>query len=152
MAALKDNRAVADQILDMIRFLAQDPLLVADVAARVGPVVEDPGGLMPIELRPILPGVRSARLARYPDSGLPYALELDLAPDARPTPAALKPMLGDYDQARTDRGLPREILFYPPAEGSRWRVAAIARLEATGGELENAPIASIAFRRDPVTP
>jgi hypothetical protein len=151
MAAVKDDRALTNLILDLVRFLSADDLAVADVAGRVGPVVEDPGGLIPIELRPILPGVRAARLARYPDSGLPYVIELELAPDARPAAAALKPILGDYDQARTDRGMPREILFYPPAQGTRWRVAVIAQVESNG-DLENAPITSIAFRRDPVTP
>ena len=141
---------MADQILDLIQFLSQDPLSVAEIVARVGPVADD-AGLSSVELRAILPGVRAARLARYPDSDLPYALELELTPDARPTVAALKPLLGDYEEMRTDRGVPREIWFHPPAKGPRWRVAAIAELETGGGELEDVPIASIAFRRDPVT-
>lgn len=152
MADVKDDHATTDQILDLIRFLSQDPLSTAEVAARVGPLVRDPGGLMPIELRPILPGVLSARLARYPDSGLPYTLELALASDARVTPAALKTILGNYDQARTDRGMPREVLFYPQAVGPLWRVVVIAQLDSTAGELDDAPIANIAFRRDSVTP
>ena len=148
---MKNDSAMPKQIVDMIRFLAQDPLSVAQVAGRVGSVAEDAGGLLPIELRPMIPGVRAARLARYPDSGLPYTLELDLAPDARLTVAVLKPLLGDYEETHTDRGMPREIFFHPATKGSHWRVAAVAQLESGGANLEDVPITSIAFRRDPVT-
>jgi hypothetical protein len=40
---------------------------------------------MPIELQPVLSGVRAANLDRYPDNGLPYALTIELAPGARVT-------------------------------------------------------------------
>ena len=149
---MKDNYTTADQILGLIRFLSQDPLGTADIAAHVGPVVREPGGLLPIELRPILPGVRSARLACYPDSGLPYSLELALDSDLRLTPATLKPILGNFDHARTDRSMPREILFYPKACGSHWRIVVIAQLESRAGELDALPIANIVFRRDSMTP
>lgn len=142
---------VTDLIRDLVHFLSQDPLTVEDVAARVGPVKHDPGGLMPIEIHPILTGLRSVRLMRYPNSGLPYMLDLDLMPDARLTAAALKVVFGDYHRARTDRGRPSEILFYPPATGPRWKVVVIAELGPVVDELDEAPVTSIALRRDPAS-
>jgi hypothetical protein len=152
--AMTRDQTMTDLVQDLMRFLAQDPLGVDDVTARVGSVTRDPGVLMPIELWPAVAGVRSARLARYPDSGLPYVLTLTLAsaPDARPTLAALKAVLGDYRRARTDFGMPREFIFYPPAEGPHWQVVVIVQIESVNDEIEAAPITSIAFRRDPVTP
>jgi hypothetical protein len=138
-----------DLIRDLIHFLSQDPLTVEDVIARVGPVVHDPGGLMPMELRPILPGLRSARLARYPNSGLPYVLDLALAPEAQPTAAALKVVFGDYHRARTDRGRQPEVLFYPPALGSCWKVVVIVELALGVDALDDAPVTRVALRRDP---
>jgi len=56
------------------------------------------------------------------------------------------------NRARTDLGMPPKFMFCPPAEGRRWQVVVIAQLESANGEVEAAPIVSIAFRRDPVTP
>jgi hypothetical protein len=144
--------AVTDLVQELIRFLSQDPLAVSDIAARVGPVEHDPGIPMTIELQPALPGVRSAHLTRYPDSGLPYVLTIEPEPDARPTPAMLKGALGDYRRMLTHFDLPPELIFYPPAEGTHWRVAVIVKLKSDGGDFETAPIISIALRRDPVSP
>jgi hypothetical protein len=140
--------ATTDLIRDMVNFLSRDSLTVEDVTARTGRVTNDPGGLIPIEVQSGLPGVHAARVASYPDSGLPYMLDLDLAPDAWPTVAAVKGLLGDYQQARTDWDQPRQLLFYPPAEGSRWGVVVIARLEPAAGDVADGRIASISFRRD----
>ncbi len=141
--------AVIPLIQDMVGFLSQDPLTVEDVAARVGTALRDPGIPMPIELNPKLPGVHSAKLARYPDSGLPYLLDLELDPEARPTVAKMKAALGASRQAPTDRGRPRKVLFYPAA-GPKWQVVIIAELAQEPGELETTPITTLALRRDPL--
>jgi hypothetical protein len=137
---------------ELIHFLSKDQLTVEEVSARIGAVVRDPGGLMPIELRPHRPGLDVARLARYPDSGWPYVLELELALYARPPAAALKPFLGDYQRALTDRSMPSELLFYPPTEGSHWRIVVVAQLEPAFQDLDTAAVTRIAFRRDPLKP
>lgn len=138
-----------DQLQQLIRFLSQDPLSVADVVARVGPVVSDPGIPQQAELKPSLPGVRAARLGRYPDDGLPYLLVLDLADGARPTAATLRTAFGDYKRARTDRGQPAQVLFYPPAAGPRWRVVLLADLGPIEGSLDEAQVTRLSLRRDP---
>jgi hypothetical protein len=140
---------LTDLVRELVRFLSRDRLGIDDVAERIGPVARDPGIPMPIELRPAVAGVRSARLARYPDSGLPYLLSLEPTPEARPTVAELQAVLGDYRRALTGRGVPPELIFSPPAEGPRWRVVVIVRLEPTAGGLETAPVTEIALRRDP---
>lgn len=141
-----------DLLRELMLLLSQDTLTVEDVIARVGPVAHDPGVPMPLELRSTLDGVRSARLSRYPDSGLPYVLTLELAPDAQPTVATLKADFGDYHRAHTDRGKPIEVMFYPPAMGTRWQVAVIARLAPIEGSLDDAKVTTLALRRDPTAP
>lgn len=139
-------------IRDLISFLSQDTLTVEDVVARIGPVTNDPGIPMSLEMRPTLVGVRSARLARYPDSGVPYLLTLEFAPDARPTVAELKATFGDYHRARTGRGRPISVIFYPPAIGTHWQVALIAELLSKGDDLDPVPVTTLALRRDPLDP
>jgi hypothetical protein len=141
-----------DVIRELFRFLSQDPLSVEDVIIRVGPVVNDPGMPMPIELKPVLSGVRAANLDRYPDNGLPYVLTIELAPGARVTAAALQQTFGDYRRLHTDRGHPPKIIFYPPAVGSRWTVAVIAKFESAAVSLDHQPVTSLSLRRDPVAP
>jgi hypothetical protein len=140
-----------DLIQELVRFLSQDLLGVEDVIRRLGPVVDDPGDPMPIELRPVLPGVDAAYLNRYPDNGLPYALTIELAPDARLTSAELVRAFGDYKRLRTDRGHPPEIIFYPPAVGSQWKIAVIAGLQ-TATAPDPQLVTSLSLRRDPVSP
>jgi hypothetical protein len=152
VATVNGDQAMVDMVQELVHFLSQHPLAIDDVIARVGTLVRDPGAPMPIELRPALVGVRSASLARYPDTGLPYTLTLEPESDARPTPAELKTGLGDYHQTLTHSGRPVELVFYPAAEGSRWRVVVLALLAGANDAIEAAPIASITFRRDPVTP
>lgn len=138
-------------IKDIVRFLSQNRLTVEDIVARVGSVASDSGGLMPIKLSPAIKGVRSANLARYPDSGLPYVLEIGFEADAQPKVKVLKSALGDYQRALTHRGRPIEILFYPSSpEVALWNVVLIAELASGEGEIEDTLVASIAFRRDPV--
>jgi hypothetical protein len=140
-----------DVIRELIHFLSQDLLNVEDVIGQVGPVVHDPGVPMPIELQPDLVGVRAAYLYRYPDNGLPYALTIELAPDAGLTVAELQQAFGDYERLRTDRGHPPEIIFYPSAVGSGWKVAVIADLQSAAAPLDRQPVTSLSLRRDPVS-
>ncbi len=136
-------------IRELIRFLSQDPLAVDEVTARIGPIVRDPGIPMPIELRPALAGVCSAYLTRYPESGLPYVLTVEPTRDAAPTVGALQAVFGDYRRALTGRGMPYEIVFSTPAEGTNWRIVLIARLEPVSDQIESTLVTSIALRRDP---
>ena len=139
-------------IQDLVRFLSQDGLTVDDIRARVGTVMHDPGGLLPLELQPQMAGVRAAQLARDPVSGRPYLLDLQLAAEARPTVSALKSALGNYRQAITNRGRPRQVLFYPPTLATQWTVVVIAELAEGGDGLDDATATRLAFRRDPVSP
>jgi hypothetical protein len=145
----QEERAMIDLIRELVLFLSSDPLTVDEVTARVGGVVHDPGVPMPIELRPALAGVRSAQLARYPDSGLPYVLTLEPAMDSRPSAGALKAVLGTYKRALTGRGMPAELVFPHAGNASRWRVVVIVTVDKGGDEMDSARITSIAFRRDP---
>jgi hypothetical protein len=137
-------------IRDMFHFLSQSDLTLEDVSKRVGPIAHDPGGRMPLELRSILPGVSAASLARYPNSNLPYILDLTPAPDARPTAAKLKTFLGKYRRARTDMGRPWKLVFHPSVDEESCAIAVIADLELGAPDLESAPITRVAFRRDSV--
>jgi hypothetical protein len=135
-----------DLIRELHQFLSTDSLSVEDVIARVGPVTNDPGGLMPVELQPVLVGVREASLARDPDNGLPYLLTIE--PDARLTTADLQAAFGDYKRLRTDRGQPPDIIFNPPASGSAWRVALLATLQTASEPLDEQQVSSLSFRRE----
>jgi hypothetical protein len=138
------------QVHDLVHFLSQELLTVDDVLTRVGSLERDPGLPMPLELRSALPGVRTARLARYPDSGLPYVLTMEPELSARPTLAQLKTVLGDYAQMLTHRGRPLEVTFSPAPIGHTWRVVVMAQLESpTNDALDTAAVSSLSFRRDP---
>ena len=135
-----------DLIRELHEFLSTDPLSIEDVIARVGPVTNDPGGLMPIELQPVLAGVREASLARDPDNGLPYLLTIE--PDEALTTSDLQAAFGDYKRMRTDRGQPPDIIFNPPASGSTWRVALLATLQSASEPLDEQQVSSLTFRRE----
>jgi hypothetical protein len=137
-------------VREMFAFLSQNHITLQDVSKRVGSLAHDPGGLMPLELHSTLPGVRAARLARYPDSDLPYLLDLTPVPGARPTAGELKRFLGDYKRARTDMGRPWRLVFHPPSNEESCRVVVIAQLESGAPDLDSAPIIQVGFRRDGV--
>lgn len=137
-----------DLIRELHHFLSTDPLSIEDVIARVGPIADDPGGFIPIELQPVLPGVRAAKLARNPTTGLPYVLTIELAPTAQLTIADLRTAFGDYQRVLTDRGRPPEIIFHPPASDSLWKVAILATLQSTSPPLDDQQIGSLSFRRE----
>ncbi|HEX7334517.1 MAG TPA: hypothetical protein VF290_23650 [Pyrinomonadaceae bacterium] len=140
-----------DLIRELQEFLSRDPLSLEDVIARVGPVTNDPGGLMPVEFQPSLPGVREASLSRDPDNGLPYLLTIELASDARLTTAELQQAFGDYKRMRTHRDQPPEIMFNPPASGSGWKVALLATLQSASKPLDEQQVTSLSFRREPLS-
>jgi hypothetical protein len=150
-ATISEYNAMIDQIRELVRFLSRDSLSVEDVVGRVGPVINDPGGLMPVELQPVLDGVRAANLGRNSDNGLPYVLTLELTPGSGLTAATLRQAFGDYKRLRTERGQPPEIIFYPPPVGSRWKVALIADLRSVAAELDDQPVTGLSLRRDPVS-
>ena len=79
-------------------------------------------------------------------------LTIELTPGARLTAATLRQAFGDYKRLRTDRGQPPEIIFYPPAVGSRWKAAVIADLHFAAAALDDQPVTSLSLRRDPVSP
>jgi hypothetical protein len=138
---------MTDTLEKLLRFLAKDPLGVADVAARIGPIVHDPGPPLEIDLAPSVPGVRAAHLSRYPDTGAPYTLRVELASPV--SVAALRAAFGEYRQMRTDRGVPREIAFYPPSTEPRWSVAVLARIPPGAAPIDEAHSSEVTFRRDP---
>lgn len=146
------DHAMIDLIRDLIPLLSQEMLTIEDVVARIGPVAHDPGVPMPIDLDSVDASVHSARLSRYPDSGLPYVLTLEPKPNVRPTVAALKSMLGDYRQALTDRGRPIEVVFLPSTAGACWKVVVVAELAPNVASLESAAVTRVALRRDPTSP
>jgi hypothetical protein len=138
-------------IQDLIHFLAKNQLTINDAIAKVGPIDHDPGAPMPMRLRSALPGVHVAELARYPDSGLPYVLTLELSPESRVTVGNLKTFLGDYKRTLTHPGMPTELIFPAVASGERWRIAVIVELEPNSTALDSAFITCVALRRDPIT-
>jgi hypothetical protein len=137
-------------VRELFAFLSQKHITLQDVSNRVGSIAHDPGGLVPLELHSTLPGVRAATMARYPDSDLPYTLDLTPAADARPTAGKLKSFLGDYHRARTDMGRPWRLVFHPPSTEESCRVVVIALLESGAPDVDKAPIIRVAFRRDGV--
>jgi hypothetical protein len=140
---------VGTWLRDLIAFLSQE-VSIHDIAARIGRIVRDPGIPLPIELASTLPDVASAHLSRYPDSGLPSVLTLELISTLRITAAELVPILGAFRPLRTDIGQRKELIFYPPHRGPRWEVAVIAEYVPTGKGAQHERIAAFGLRRDPI--
>jgi hypothetical protein len=139
-----------DTLRALAALLSKDTVSIEDVIARVGPVISDPGGLVPIDLRPTIPAVKSAYLARHPETGLPYLLSLELTTDGAPTVAELSTAFGDYRRLRTDRGQPPEIAFAPgaPNDGSHFFAVLTATLESAAEPLGDRVVTGVALRRD----
>ncbi|HEY7028056.1 MAG TPA: hypothetical protein VH438_10645 [Gemmatimonadales bacterium] len=140
----------AEIVRDLARFLSQDSLTVDDVARHVGPVIHDPGEYMSAELDPVISGLATARLARLPNTDVPYLLELGFDQESRPTVGSLKAMFGDYRHVLTDRERPREIQFDVPDTGRGWHTVVIVNTPADSRVLEEAPVIKVALRRDAV--
>ncbi|MFP5247379.1 MAG: hypothetical protein ACLGH0_11850 [Thermoanaerobaculia bacterium] len=98
-----------ETIRELARFLSGD-VTVDEVIARIGPVIEDPGFLdQPLVLQSNIEGARTVKLARNPESGLPYVLTLRL--DSPLTVAELQQAFGEYRRGRTHMEAPQEYLF-----------------------------------------
>jgi len=145
-----EENAMLELVRELAMFFGKDNLTVAEVTTRVGAVERDPGIPLPIGLVPAPPGLRSAQLGRYPDSGLPYVLILEPAVASRPTVGSLKVAFGQYKRALTGRGHAKELIFPPLASGTRWRVVLVVNVEEGASDLDSARITRITFRRDPI--
>lgn len=134
---------------DLVAFLSREVSL-DEIATRLGPVASDPGPPMAAELAPKDPALRRAEVGRYPDTGKPYTVELELA-TAVPV-AELAAALGPYQQGRTDRGMPRELIFSSadaPASDGPWRVVLIAQVPSGSSPLAEESSSVLVLRRDP---
>ena len=111
-------------IHDLVALLSNE-IAFDDVTARLGAVARDPGVPMPAQLTSRDPAVRRVEVARYPDNGKPYTVELELV---SPVPvAALVAAFGAYRQGRSDRGMPRELVFAATGAGP-WQVVILAQV------------------------
>jgi hypothetical protein len=136
-------------LADLARFFARDGLTVDDVVHAVGPIDRDPGVPMPIMLKPTAEGIHAASLARYPDSGLPYLLTLELAEHARPTVGELTRAFGPLFVLPRDRGMPAWIRFAPAAPPSRWTVTINAAVGGSATPSDGDEIPIIVLQREP---
>lgn len=132
-------------IHELIGLLSRD-IAFDDITHRLGPVSRDPGVPMPAELTSREPALRHVEVGRYPETGKPYTVDLELA---APVPvASLVAALGAYRQNRSDRGVPREIVF-PPAGDGPWRIVVVARLPPGSSPIADDATTSVTLRRDP---
>jgi hypothetical protein len=137
-------------IRDLASLLVRDNLLIDEIVAKVGRVERDPGSPLPAELRPALPGVQSAKLSLYPDTGLPYALSLELMKGSQPTVGEMKASLGNYKRSLTGRGQEPELIFSSVETGAAWRIAIVANMDRSSDDLDSARVTRVIFRRDPI--
>jgi hypothetical protein len=144
-AALAGDHTMIQLIHDLVALLSNE-ITLDDVTGRLGPVARDPGIPMPAELAPREPAVRRVEVGRYPEGGKPYTVELELA---SPVPvAALVAAFGAYRQSRTDRGVPREIVF-PAAGAGPWKVVVLAQLPPGASPIADGATRVVTLRRDP---
>lgn len=139
-----------DFITGLRDLLARDDLTVADVVRAVGSIASDPGIPMPMAMRPASQGIRSASLARYPDSGAPYLLNMEFDDDARPMLGSLAAALGPYHRISSDRGMPIALRFENAARATGWKADVFAEIDASDALSDAALVRSVALRRDPV--
>lgn len=130
---------------DLITLLSREVSL-DDLASSLGPTARDPGAPLPAALTPRDPGLRRIEVGRYPDTGKPFTVDVELA--APVTVASLVAELGAYRQARTDRGQPREIAF-PPTGAGPWHVVVLAQLPPGSSPIDDAQTTALTLRRDP---
>ena len=132
-------------IHDLVALLSNE-VTIDDITGRLGAVAHDPGIPMPAELAPRDPALRRVELGRYPDGGKPYTVELELASPL--SVAALVSSFGAYRQSRTDRGMPREIVF-PAAGTGPWQVVIVAQLPPGTAPIGDSTTSTVTLRRDP---
>lgn len=137
--------AMTQLLRDLVAFLSRD-VSVEDVTARLGPIASDPGPPIVAELTPRDPSFVAVKLGRDADDGKPYTVYLELA-KAVPV-AELVAAFGAYQQGRSDRGRPRELLF-PPAGPGPWKIVLIARLPPGSSPLAEGESSQLTLRRDP---
>jgi len=136
---------------DLVRLFARDGLTVDDVVGAIGPIERDPGVPMPIVLQPGAGGIHAASLARYPDSRLPYLLNLELAEGARPTVGDLARTFGAFVVLPRDRGMPVWIRFAPAAPPSHWTVTINAPVAGSAVPDDDDVVPAIVLQREPAT-
>jgi hypothetical protein len=130
---------------DLVAQLSSD-ITVDDLTRQLGPITHDPGVPMPAELAPRDPALRHVQVGRYPDTGKPFTVELELA---SPIPVtALVAAFGPFRQGRTDRGMPREIHFAPAGTGP-WKIVLAAQLPPGASPIADGETTTVTFRRDP---
>ena len=134
------------QLLRDLVALLSNEIAFDDITARLGPVAHDPGVPMPAEVTPRDPALRRVQIGRYPETGKPFTVELELASPV--TVAALVTAFGAYRQGRTDRGMPREIAF-PPAGAGPWKVVIVAQLPPGASPIGDGVSSTVTLRRDP---
>lgn len=144
-AALAGDQAMLELIRDLVAFLSNDVSL-DDIAGRLGPVAHDPGVPLLAELTPRDPALRRVEVARDRDTGKPSTVDLELASSV--PVAALAAAFGAYHQVRTDRGMPREIVF-PPAGAGPWKVVVAAQLPPGASQIADGATSAVILSRDP---
>jgi hypothetical protein len=144
-AAIAGDPTMIQLIHDLVALLSNEVTL-DDITGRLGPVSHDPGVPMPAELAPRDPAMRRVEIGRYPDGGKPYTVELELASPV--AVAALVAAFGAYRQSRTDRGMPREIVFTAAGTGP-WHVVIVAQLPPGASPIAAGTTSAITLRRDP---
>ena len=129
-------------------FFARDPLSVQDVIERIGSASADPGIPMAIELRPRIPGIGAAKLWRYPETGSPYLLRLELAAGEPLVVRNVAARFGPYDRSATGPETIPAIVFRRAIGGDRWSVKVLAEYSAGTLPLDDAALISVSLRRD----
>jgi hypothetical protein len=137
---------------ELALLLARSDVTAADAIARVGETEpgssEAPG--LPIVLRSSLPGIRSAKLGRYRETGLPFFLMCDFAAGSEPRLADLVGAFGRYRNSPGGHDMPVPVRFEPIARGPAWTVTPIAYLPPGASPTDDARVTSVSLRRDPL--
>ena len=137
---------------DLVRLFARDGLTVDDVVRTIGPITQDPGVPMPMELQPTTHGVRAAALARYPDTLLPYLLILDFDGGEQPTVGELSSAFGSFGVLPRDRGMPTSLRFEPILPPTRWTVALVATLAGQSAPKDGDEASRVVLQRERASP
>ncbi|MCX6243085.1 MAG: hypothetical protein NTU98_00120 [Bacteroidetes bacterium] len=142
-------KSMIDTLGELVSFLSKDRISVSDVVTQIGINLDDPGVPLPITIKTKIPGIQTVKLARYPDSGLPYVLSIRFEKHAGPTLWNLKSCFGEYRQILTGPEQLPAFIFYPETNQKLWSVGVIAGVEP-GSDVEVSFVSTIDLRRDPV--
>lgn len=138
-----------DQFLDL---LARDSIRTKEVADGVGGVLADPGIPSAIRIAPFSPKLRTATLARYRESALPFLLTLEPTPQCRPLLSTLTAAFGDCRRTLTGRGLPPTCIIEHARAGTDCTIAMIVTLSDIGAPSADPVATFVALRRDHLLP